>query len=275
METSWVPSAGMVCASLRADGNEWLGLRGGLERYKETGSTFGIPLLHPWANRLDMDIDSPRARRDANGLAIHGLLNGWPRWDVVRNEPGRLAARFDFGAHDDLLSVFPYPHEIEVDVATEPRTLEVTTRVSPTGEVPVPIAFGWHPYVRLPDVPRVEWELTLPVTSRLVLDDRQLPTGGVERVSYPQPLRLGERTFDDAYRDVADGTRFAVAGRGRRVEVELVSGYPFAQVFAPPAEDLIAFEPMTAPANALASGDGLRTVEPGDRFEATFRITVG
>jgi aldose 1-epimerase len=264
----------MVGCSLRVGGQEFLGQRGGLDKYRRTGSTFGIPLLHPWANRLDRRIESPYVRHDPNGLAIHGLLNGWPRWDVVHRDHDRMSARFDFGADDELLAVFPYPHVVEVDVVVREPVLEVATRVHPTGDVAVPIAFGWHPYLCVPGVPREEWEVTLPLRERLVVDDRQIPTGQVEAVEYPVPLRLGDGTFDDGYAGVADGTRFAVAGGGRTVEVEFASGYPYAQVFAPPGQDLICFEPMTAPTNALESGDGLRSVTPGDEFEAVFRVLV-
>jgi aldose 1-epimerase len=276
MEWRWEPSAGMVGSSLRVDGEELLGQRGGLEKYARTGSTFGVPLLHPWANRLDREIDSPYVRRDPNGLPIHGLLSGWPRWEVIAEEPKLLAAQFDFGAHDALLDVFPYPHVIEVEVREDApeHALAVTTRVRPTGDVAVPIAFGWHPYVTIPGAPREEWDVMLPVRSRLVADERQLPTGAVEAVDYPQPLRLGERGFDDGYAGVEDGTRFAVSAAGRTIEVEFASGYTHAQVYAPPGEQLICFEPMTAPTNALESGDGLRTVEPGGSFEAVFRIRV-
>ncbi|MEA2444398.1 MAG: aldose 1-epimerase [Thermoleophilales bacterium] len=277
MEWRWEPSVGMVGSSLRVDGEELLGQRGGLEKYARTGSTFGVPLLHPWANRLDRDLaDSAYVRRDPNGLPIHGLLNGWPRWEVVAEEPKLLVAQFDFGAHDALLEVFPYPHVVEVEVRedTADRALAVTTRVRPTGDVPVPIAFGWHPYVTIPGTPREEWDVTLPVRSRLVADDRQLPTGAVEDVEYAQPLRLGDREFDDGYAGVDAGARFAVSGAGRTVEVEFTSGYSHAQVYAPAGEQLICFEPMTAPTNALESGDGLRSVDPGDSFEAVFRIRV-
>ena len=51
-------------------------------------------------------------------------------------------------------------------------------------------------------------------------------------------------------------------------------GYPCAQVFAPAAGQFICFEPMTAPANALRSGDGLRLVQPGERFTAAFSVAV-
>ena len=47
-----------------------------------------------------------------------------------------------------------------------------------------------------------------------------------------------------------------------------------AQVLAPATDDVICFEPMTAPTNALHSGDRLSLVAPGERYTATFSITV-
>jgi aldose 1-epimerase len=61
---------------------------------------------------------------------------------------------------------------------------------------------------------------------------------------------------------------------GRRVTVELVSGYPFAQVFAPTGKELIALEPMTAPTRALTTGRSLRLAAPGESIAAEFRIRV-
>ena len=52
LEATFVPHAGMVGCSLRDRGQELLGLRGGLAAWREKSSTFGIPLLYPWANRL-------------------------------------------------------------------------------------------------------------------------------------------------------------------------------------------------------------------------------
>jgi galactose mutarotase-like enzyme len=68
--------------------------------------------------------------------------------------------------------------------------------------------------------------------------------------------------------------QFVVAGGGRRVTVRLEQGYPAAQVFAPATDDVICFEPMTAATNALISGDRLSLVAPGERYTATFSITV-
>jgi aldose 1-epimerase len=268
----WEPSVGMVGSSWVVDGVEVLAQRGGLEKYRRTGSTFGVPLLYPWANRLDREIDSPLVRRDPHGLPIHGVLAASDRWSVIQHEP--LLARLDYGAYDDYLAVFPYPHVLEIQVQGEARSQTVTTRVTPTADVAVPIAFGWHPYLQLPGVPREEWDVVMPVREHLLLDDRQIPTGEIEPVEYPQPLRLEDRDFDDGYAGVADGTRFAVSGGERTIEVVFETGYPYAQVFAPRDQQFICFEPMTAPTNALESGDGLRRIEPGQAFEATFTLRV-
>ena len=96
----------------------------------------------------------------------------------------------------------------------------------------MPIAFGYHPYLQLPGVPRAEWEITLPVGDRLMLDERLVPTG--ERA----PAGDLDGPLGDAHvrrRLHARRRRgpFVLAGGGRRIEVAFESGYPYAQVFAP------------------------------------------
>jgi aldose 1-epimerase len=85
---------------------------------------------------------------------------------------------------------------------------------------------------------------------------------------------LGARTFDDAYLAPAGGAPFVLAGGGRRIEVAFDNAYPYAQVFAPASDDVVAFEPMTAPTNALARGTELPVVPTGGRFDAAFTVTV-
>jgi aldose 1-epimerase len=290
LEATFVPSVGMVGASLRHDGEELLGRRGGLGAYAERGSSFGIPLLHPWANRLSgfryraagrdvtLDPSSPRVRLEEHGLPIHGLLAASPHWEVVEQGagegPARLSARLDFAAHLDLLAAFPFPHTILMEVALRDATLTLRTVVEPSGEVPVPIAFGYHPYLALPGVPREEWIVTLPVRRRADLDERGIPTGDEQWV-HIEPGPLGARTFDDLYDVLRPPLRFGLAGGGRSIDVDFVYGYPVAQVFAPAGSPFICFEPMTAPTNALVDGGAaLPFVPPGQRFAAEFTITV-
>jgi galactose mutarotase-like enzyme len=290
VEVAFVPSAGMVGCSLRHRGEELLGQRGGLRTYIEERSTMGIPLLHPWANRVararfsvagrDVILDSGPApvARGPGGLPIHGLLAAAGGWQVNRHEEvgdgGVLAASFDFGSHEELMAAFPFPHELLFEAALSGTTLSVRTVVQASGDAEVPISFGYHPYLRLPGVDRADWEVHVPVRERLKLDRRMLPTGEREPVEVAGGP-LGTRTFDDEYVAPADAAAFVLAGGGRRIELRFGPGYRFAQVYAPADDDVVAFEPMTAPTNALvAGGPDLPLVEPGGRYEAIFTITV-
>ena len=102
----------------------------------------------------------------------------------------------------------------------------------PTGGAPVPIAFGYHPYLRLPGVDRSRWELALPPRRKLELDARKLPTGAAQ-ARPAERFALGDRAFDDSFDGIADGAAFTIAGGGRAIAVTHHAGYPVAQVFSP------------------------------------------
>jgi galactose mutarotase-like enzyme len=290
LQAEFVPAAGMVGCSLLHRGENLLGLRGGLSRYIEERSTMGIPLLHPWANRLgrerfrvaggevDLGLEGLPVSRDPNGLPIHGLLAAASGWTVVRHEAsddgGTLEARFDFAADPGLIAAFPFPHELLLAVRVNGSKLTITTTVTATGEVAVPVSFGFHPYLRLAGVERRDWQIEAPVSERLELAGEMLPTGKLQPIEI-QSGPLGSRTFDDGYLAPGDRAPFVLAGGGRRIELRVGEGYRFAQVYAPDDDEVIAFEPMTAPTNALLSGGSdLPLVEPGGSYEATFSIAV-
>lgn len=292
VEAIFVPEAGMICCSLRHRGAELLGQRGGLSRYVESGSTMGIPFLHPWANRLgrsrfelagrevDLDLEGLHVKRDGAGLPMHGLLTAARGWRVERHlelegeeDGGVLAASFDFGTYPHLLDAFPFPHRVEIEATLVGAELRIATTVRAGQEGSVPIAFGFHPYLQLPGVGRSEWEIEAPVSAHLELDGRMLPTGRREPVEI-EGGPLGSRTFDDAFVAPADGAPFALTGGGRRLELRMGEGYPFAQIYAPPDLDAVAFEPMTAPTNALVSGEALRMLPAGESFTATYSIAI-
>jgi galactose mutarotase-like enzyme len=264
LEATFAPEAGMVCHSLRHRGEELLGQRDGLEAYAKTGKTMGIPFLHPWANRLSawsydalgthVDLHGKNVRADAGtGLPMHGTL---PRpWRVLDENTAEL---------DGASDAFPFAHTVRLQIELAGR-MRIATTIE-AHEEPVPVSFGFHPFLLIPGVPRADWHVELPMTRR-----RAFPSGETEPVE-PYIGPLGDRAYDDGY-DERDDRPFVVAGGGRRIEVDFEAGFPFAQVFAPPANDLISFEPMTAPTDALRAGT-FPVAEPGKPFRAVFSIAV-
>jgi aldose 1-epimerase len=273
VRATFAPGAGMVCCSLEHEGEELLAANDGLEAYVRTGATMGIPLLHPWANRLDgwgyealgrtVDLRAAAAivPVEEHGLPIHGTL---PRpWRVVASD-WRVVAELAPAAS----AAFPFAHRVRIEVELRRAKLRMRTTVLPTGAQRVPVAFGFHPYLVLPGVPRASWRIELPVRCHLVTDERLIPAGEPEPVE-PYAGVLGERTYDDGFDHLERPAVFAVEGGGRRIEVAFEQGFGIAQVFAPAAHDVICFEPMTAPANALVTG-----AFPLAPYTATFSVSV-
>jgi aldose 1-epimerase len=283
LAAKFVPDAGMIGISLTDAGVELLGQRRGLDAYVADGKTMGIPILYPWANRLSDNTYTAEGatvtltpgqhgvRADPNGLPIHGVLAAYPNWRVTHESGNELTAEVDF-SDQDLLTSFPFPHRLALTVTLYERTLRMRVSVAPTTERAVPLCFGFHPYLQLPGVPRDQWVIETPPLRHLGLDERGLPTGETapqQAMSEP----LGDNAFDDGYDEVPEGAVFAVSGGGRRIEVHFEQGYPAAQIFAPPSQDLVCFEPMTAPTDALRRG-GYRSAMPGDWGVAQFSIRV-
>lgn len=289
LTATWLPEDGMVGAFFTHEGEELLGQRGGLEAYREKGSAFGIPLLAPWANRLDglrygeVEIDSARAKLDGNGLPKDGVMAGRV-WEVERAGETELVTSFE--SDPPVLAVFPFPHRLRVSVGLGPAKMTVRTELTPTGVVPVPVSFGWHPLFTLPGVPREEIEIIVPATRQTVLDARGIPTGAEQERAFTDGP-LGDRTADDEYPGVAgdfvlrdrrprESLHDSDAGTRRR-ELRVSFGapdYPVGHLWAPEGKRFVAWEPMTAPTNALVSGTGLRHVTPGSTFCASFTVAV-
>jgi aldose 1-epimerase len=287
LHSTWVPGAGMLGASLVQGGEELLWQGAGVGAYARERKFMGIPFLHPWANRLDgfayeahghhvvLDRNSPLLLLDDHGLPIHGVLTASRHWVVQEvtadSDRARLVSSLDFD-RPELLDAFPFPHRIELAVEVSGGAVQVRTSLTATGTEPVPVAFGFHPYFRLPGLSRARWEVVFPVHERLPLDPLMVPTGATEPAS-PLSGAVGERTWDDEFDAVDPGACFQLSGGGRTIEVQYTAGYPVAQIFAPPSTDYVCIEPMTALANALEGPDDeLRWVPAGEQHSATFRI---
>src|ERR1700744_6760865 len=120
LKASFVPGANMLCHSLTHDGTQLLHAGRGVEAYAQRGRTVGIPLLHPWANRLsrpgyaaggkEVTLPAPEGRYalDSNGLPIHGAPPGLLRWEVIETGAvDRISARPGWSG-PELMDLFPF-----------------------------------------------------------------------------------------------------------------------------------------------------------------------
>jgi aldose 1-epimerase len=107
LQATFWPAAGMLGASFRFRGVELLRRVDDLDAARIKGSTAGIPLLYPWANRLgslqyraagrevSLDPSSPRLHFDDHKLPMHGVPWSELQWNVVSRRADALTARLD------------------------------------------------------------------------------------------------------------------------------------------------------------------------------------
>ena len=286
LEAQFVPGANMLCHSLIHDGVQLLHAGRGVKAYAECGKTMGIPLLHPWANRLSRPSYAAAGKQvtlpppdglyglDPNGLPIHGALPGLLRWELIETgATDRVSARLDWSG-PELMQLFPFVHELRIDALGGDAGLELVTTLRATGDDSVPVSFGYHPYLCPPgDASRADWQISLGATERLVLNDQMIPTGATEALE-PRQFAMDGQSWDDGLAGLTAPPEFSVSAGPQRLVVTFDDGFDYAQVFAPDGQDFICFEPMTAPTDALHDGSALTLVAPGEEYRTAFSIAV-
>ncbi len=244
--------------------------------------------LAPWANRVEDGLwylNGKKQQLDITEVprnnASHGLL---------RNASYELVDEAEFSVTLEA-AVFPqhgYPfllrHRVRYEL-DEGLGLTVRQTLVNDSQAPAPFVLGAHPYLRLGEVPGEELTVTVSGRTRLVTDERKIPRSS-EPVGGDFDLRAGRLAggldLDCAYTDldfdggVARSTLHAPDGRS--VSLWQDGHCRYVHVFVtdtfPGRSKAVALEPMTGPANAFNSGDGLRWLPPGESFTMSWGITA-
>jgi aldose 1-epimerase len=250
-------------------------------------------LLTPWPNRIDHGrysfegTDLQLALSEpARATAIHGLTR-WAHWTAIRHDVDAVLLRSE--AHGQQ----GYPFSVEIDASYQVDVddgLRVTITARNRGTHPAPYGNGAHPYLRVADGLIDDWELVLPATKYLPLDDRGLPSGPAEPVDGTQydfrsSRVVGATSLDTPLTGLLTDAEWRawahLVAADRRVSLWAGRGYGWLQVFTgdPLGPDrrrrAIAIEPMTCPPNAFVSGEDLLVLRPGDEVVHTWGITAG
>jgi aldose 1-epimerase len=245
-----------------------------------TPAASGIVLV-PWPNRVRGGRWTQRGEtrqlaitEPATGNASHGLLR-FASYAVTAQD----AATVTLAAAVVPQTGYPFHLGTTASYAVSGTDLEVVHTISNLGAADAPVALGTHPYVCIGDIPTTDLVITSSGSRRFVLDDSKLPVSE-EPVDAATDLRAGRRVgeldLDTAFGGLArddDGRIRATlaAPDGRTLTLWQGEGFNYVQVFTTdryPGHDLaLAVEPMTAPADAFNSGQGLRWLAPGETWE--------
>lgn len=249
-------------------------------------------VLMPWPNRVrdgkysfagtaqQLPLSEP-GRHNAS----HGLVR-WAAWHLVR----RSASEITVGHRLMPQPGWDWPLHLELTYSLSDGGLTVTPVATNIGDSPAPFGYGAHPFLTLGKERVDNWTLAIPAATVLTVDEQLIPTGKVPAaeagVDFRSPRTIGDTALDIAYTELtpeADAATWqvSVASGERRVTLWAdASAYRYVQVFTgdslPSAQRRVsgvAVEPMTCPPNALATGEALIVLQPGQRWSAPWGIT--
>ena len=249
-------------------------------------------VLMPWPNRIRDGKYSFEGAELQLGLteavlrnANHGLVR-WATWQLHWHSD-------DWSALTVRTRLHPQPGwngilDLSVNYVLDPDGLSVSAHATNVGDTTAPFGFGAHPYVALGETPLAQVRLTIPAEREVLVDDQLIPTGTApvrDELDFRSARALGATALDTAFTDL---TRSEASGAWEVVVGGLATGdvtvwgdesLDWVQVFTAKGRDSgvdgvrgIAVEPMSCPANAFNSGDGLHVLEPGQSWSGEWGI---
>lgn len=242
--------------------------------------------LAPWANRIEggkWALNGKTQQLDITevslGNASHGLLRNTGYRALSQAEDQVVLEAWIFPQHG-----YPFllSHTVRYAI-TEDLGLAVKQMLTNHSSERAPFVLGAHPYLRLGDTDTTELTLTVRAGSYLPANERKIP-GAPLPVDEEYDLSAGRvidsTLLDSAYTGLAfdDGVarHRLSAPDGRAVSLWSDESCQYVHVFVtdnlPGRARAVAIEPMTGPANAFNSGEGLRWLDPGESFSARWGI---
>jgi aldose 1-epimerase len=208
----------------------------------------GMPLLAPFANRLDetafyangkkynfdLELGSVRAP-----IPQTGYVNGTKAWQLVEAKADARSAwvtcRLDFYKDPQFMAQWPFAHTITMTYRVADGALEVRTRLDNLSTDPMPVVIGFHPIFELPDGNRDDWTVSLDAKTHWIEIPQRLPTGetqpiesffGGDRTAIQlKKYALVDDVFTDLVRDANGRATMKLMYGGKEIDVSLGPKY--------------------------------------------------
>ena len=181
----------------------------------------GMPLLAPFANRLDetafyangkkynFDLELGNVRGPIPGT---GFVNGSKAWQLVEfkadGKSAWVTCKLDFYKNPQFMKQFPFAHTITMTYRVADGALEVRTRLDNLSTEPMPVVIGYHPIYELPDGTRNDWTVSADAKTHWIEIPQRLPTGETQPIenffgSDRTAIQLGKYALiDDVFTDL-------------------------------------------------------------------------
>ena len=217
----------------------------------------GMPLLAPFANRLDetafyangkkynFDLELGNVR---GPIPSTGFVNGSKAWQLVEfkadGKSAWVTCKLDFYKNPQYMQQFPFAHTITMTYRVADGALEVRTRLDNLSNEPMPVVIGYHPVYELPDGTRNDWTVSADAKTHWIEIPQRLPTGETQPIenffgSDRTAIQLGkyaliDDVFTDLVRDANGRATMKLLYNGKELHVSLGPKYKTVLMWSTP-----------------------------------------
>jgi aldose 1-epimerase len=166
-----------------------------LDAFETNSGLNGMPLLAPFANRLDQTAFYANGKKYNFDLELGnvrgpipstGFVNGSKAWQLVAfkadGNSAWVTCRLDFYRIPGFMKQFPFAHTITLTYRVSEGALEVHTRLDNLSSEPMPAVIGFHPIYELPDGDRDDWTVSVDAKTHWIEIPQRLPTGETQPI---------------------------------------------------------------------------------------------
>jgi len=240
------PARGGLVSDLRVAGKQVLYLDRASFDDETKNVRGGIPILFPYAGKLQDGI----LKAAGTQMGQHGFGRN-RKWEVKEQKTWQL--RMALVAEDVDRKAYPFSFEVEQTCTILPRGLLVELCVLNTGDKPMPVSPGWHPYFSCPAAEKGKLRTSVTgVDTNQFSNEREFDFGTVAppngRASFQVP-QLGALTLS-----------FAPEMRHM-------------QFWSQPGKDFVCLEPFTGPNNTINTDQRI-DIPPGRARTFWMKIEV-
>lgn len=210
---------------------------------------------HDYTTQPNFD-DSPHS--------VHGV--GWQRpWEIASSNALEVVLRLVHPGDAD----WPFPFESHQYFTLTPHSMTVRHVFVNTADKAQPVGLGWHPYF----VKRERSRLHIELSGRWDSDASELPVRKVSQLGIDSDV--SHLDFDNCF----DGWKGAARIRDEKFSMQLTASVDHLVVYTPQDKNYFCVEPVSHVSNAIHMADplahGLRSVAPGESFEAWMTLEIG
>lgn len=226
----------------------------------------GIPLLFPYANRLEEDkipikngyheLPKHSFMRDQFGRLLHGFMyyrKGWVLETLRNGELDSFAeSKFQFGKEE--LEWFPYPLELTYLIELEGNQIRFSLQILNLGNEAIPLSVGFHPYFYVPLEEKSFIQVHTNAKKFYETDSTLLPTGKLIPIrELTKSKTLSEIELDHNFTEFprAEIPYVSLITKEYSLKVELLEGFDHLLIYNPSEKEFVCIEPMFGPTNAF------------------------